>query len=257
MSRDPFYLDRGGGRYVATISTRGPWSPVHQHGGPVLALLGQCIEAAAGDECTVARIVAELLRPVPIAELDASVSVERDGRTARTFTAALHADGKLVARARGLALSHAALEVARGEATPFPAPEDCSALVLPIFLEPVGYHTAMELRVAAGEYGSGHLAAWMRSRVALIDERPLSALGRVLVAADSGNGLSARLDAREFTYPNPEVAVFLQRYPRQEWVLVDARTSLEPTGVGLAEARYWDADGVLGVGAQPLVVRAR
>jgi len=29
----PFFVPDGDG-FVATVSTRGPWSPTHQHGGP-------------------------------------------------------------------------------------------------------------------------------------------------------------------------------------------------------------------------------
>ena len=49
----------------------------------------------------------------------------------------------------------------------------------------------------------------------------------------------------------------LHREPAGEWVLLDARTHLERTGAGLAEARLFDARGRIGVAAQALFVDRR
>ena len=61
-----------GGAFRSTALTRGPWHPDHQHAGPPIALACRAIESAAhGMGLThIARLTANLLRPVPIGELE-------------------------------------------------------------------------------------------------------------------------------------------------------------------------------------------
>jgi hypothetical protein len=72
------YVALASGNYASTDLTRGPWHPDHQHGGPPIALAARCIErAAAALELThVARLTANLLRPIPIAELALEVRTD-------------------------------------------------------------------------------------------------------------------------------------------------------------------------------------
>ena len=43
MDDASFYVPEGGGGFVATELTRGPWDPGSQHAGPPSALLGRGI----------------------------------------------------------------------------------------------------------------------------------------------------------------------------------------------------------------------
>jgi hypothetical protein len=122
----------------------------------------------------------------------------------------------------------------------------------------VGYHTAMEYRFAAGSFLSpGPATCWMRMRVPLVDGEEPSPLTRVLVAADSGNGISSVLDWREHIFVNPELTVHLHRYPVGEWVCLDARTVVDPDGIGLACSTLYDEGSGIGRAAQSLFVAAR
>ena len=70
----------------------------------------------------------------------------------------------------------------------------------------VGYHTAMEFRFVAGSFLElGPATVW--SRHPLVAGEVPSPLCRVLVAADSGNGVSASLDFRRWRFINPELTV--------------------------------------------------
>ncbi|MGH2802653.1 MAG: thioesterase family protein, partial [Thermoleophilaceae bacterium] len=80
-------------------------------------------------------------------------------------------------------------------------------------------------------------------------------LERVLVAADSGNGVSSALDWREHLFINTELSVHLMRPLAGEWVCLDAVTRVD--GLGLAETTLWDEDGRVGRAAQILLVRPR
>ncbi len=105
------YVALASGGYASTDLTRGPRHPQHQHGGPPIALVARCIErAAAALELThVARLTANLLRPVPIAELAVEVRTDYAGRNVAHFSAQLNAGGKEVARFTAVAQREAGL----------------------------------------------------------------------------------------------------------------------------------------------------
>jgi hypothetical protein len=88
------------------------------------------------------------------------------------------------------------------------------------------------------------------------DEAP-TGLQRVLAVADSGNGISAVMPWDEWLFINPELTVHLRREARGEWVCLDAATAVTPGGTGLARSTLSDAEGVVGHGAQSLLVTPR
>lgn len=99
------YVALDGGAYASTALTRGPWHVDHQHAGPPIALVARGIErAAAGLGLThIARLAANLLRPIPIAELTLDVQTEYAGRNVAHFSARLMSGGKDVARFTAIA----------------------------------------------------------------------------------------------------------------------------------------------------------
>ncbi|MGH2668644.1 MAG: thioesterase family protein [bacterium] len=252
-----FYV-ADGPRFVSTELTRGPWSSDHQHAGPPAALLACVIERGLPPQMGVARMTVELLRPIPIAPLKVSVQALRAGRKVQWLSAELIADdGAALARAHALCIRTApvALPVSGDPVSdPVAAPADGKPFQFGFFTGDAGYHTAMELRLARGEFGSGRVAMWMRMRVPLLEGEAPSPLQRVMVAADSGNGVSMALDPRQFTFVNPDLTVYLHRPPAGEWVCLDARTILQERGVGLADTRLLDEQGPIGRSVQSLVV---
>jgi hypothetical protein len=256
---DAFYLPDGE-RFVATELTRGPWDRRFQHGGPVAALLARSLERKlAAEPWRLARIAVELLRPAPIEACHVRAEIVHVGRRVAKLTAELSAGERPIARATALFLRQLEIEAPSVEHLDplLPGPEQCAPLVLPFFVEPAGYHTAMELRRSQGEFGSGKLACWMRMRVALVAGEPTPPSARVLVAADSGNGVSLALDTNAWTFLNADLVVALQRLPRGEWLGMDATTRIEPDGIGLADTALYDERGPIGRGTQTLVVEQR
>jgi hypothetical protein len=254
-----FYVERAG-ELVATELTRGPWDRRFQHGGPVAALLVRAMEhEIRGEPARLARVVVELARPAPIAACTVAARVLHAGRRVATLSAEMHQEGRLVARANALFVREREIAHPRAAeiATLEPGPDASPPLVLPFFVEPEGYHTAMELRLAQGPFGAGKLACWMRMRVPLVAGEPISPSARVLVAADSGNGVSMFLDPTAWTFMNADLVVSLQRLPRGEWVGMRAVTLIEEGGVGLADTGLFDASGQIGRATQSLVVDAR
>ena len=120
------------------------------------------------------------------------------------------------------------------------------------------YFNAMEWRQAAGGFFEpGPAAAWMRMRMPLVEGEEPSPLTRVLVAADSGNGLSFVTPPLEYLFINTELTVHLFRLPAGEWVCLDAVSRIDPSGIGVAESILWDETGRLGRGNQALLVARR
>ncbi len=122
----------------------------------------------------------------------------------------------------------------------------------------MGYHTAMDYRFLAGSFlEPGPAVVWLRMRQPLVEGEPTSPLARVLVAADSGNGVSAALDYRRFVFINTDLTIHLHRLPEGEWVSLDAVSRLETGGVGMSDALLCDPTGRIGRACQTLLVRER
>ncbi len=257
-------MSLGAGAYRATELTRGPWNPEHQHAGPPIALAARELERAALGlgMAQLARLTASLLRPVPIAELAVEVQTDYAGRNAAHLSARLLAAGKEVARFSALAQREAPIEMPdRIPGHPLPqAPrtvEASAAARFPFLRQDVGYPDLVETRLAAGEFFRGPSAVWFRLCRPLIEGEAPTSIQRVAVAADSGNGISAALDFRRFTFVNSDLTINLLRRTEGEWICIDARTLVGPAGGGVAEARVFDAGGLAGRSTQSLQIRLR
>ena len=281
MAKAFFEID--GEALVPTELTRGPWDPDAQHAGPPAALLGRELELHAKEgrdedsapAARVGRITFDILRSVPLAPLRIATAVLRPGRRVALVEARLSdADGEVM-RATAWLLRPDPVEVPPGlssedEASPArlsPGPSGGGIPPGPEAGEPrdffdtgqsVGYHTAIEYRFVAGGFlEPGPATVWMRMRHPLLEGEKPSPLQRVLIAADSGNGVSATLDWRRYVFINVDLTVQLHRLPEGEWVCLDAITIPEPTGVGLSDTALYDERGPIGRATQTLLVGER
>jgi hypothetical protein len=258
-----FYVPDGRG-FAATELTRGPWDPEAQHAGPPSALLAREIERCQPRaEMQVTRITLEILRPVPLARLECSARVVRPGRSVELVEAELRdADGgRELMRARAWRIRTADVglpEITQrgfgssgpdeGEDRPFPVP----------MADAKGYWSAMDYRFVSGAFKEpGPALVWLRMRVALVEGEEPSPLVRVMAAADSGNGVSAALDWREWMFINTDLTVHLHRMPEGEWVGLDSETVLEPGGIGMSDTLLGDERGAVGRALQSLLVGPR
>jgi Acyl-CoA thioesterase C-terminal domain/Acyl-CoA thioesterase N-terminal domain len=257
---DAAFFRADGARFVPTELTRGPWSSQHQHAGPPAALLARELESQpAAGPMQVARITFEILRPIPIEPLGASARQVRGGRSVELLEGTLFdAAGELV-RASAWRIRTGQVELELPEAPPAPSPPDESEET-PFFDfgSEAGYHTAVDARVAGGSFREpGPATVWLRMRQPLLAGEEPSPLTRVLVAADSGNGVSWMLPMSRYLFVNVDLSVHLHRLPRGEWVCLEAATTPERTGVGLADTALWDEDGPIGRSLQTLLVDRR
>jgi hypothetical protein len=255
---DAFYVSDGD-RFESTAWTRGPWGPDSQHAGPPSALIARAIERLdAGSEMQVARFTAEILRPIPVTTLTVDARVVRPGRKVQYVEATLSDEHGEVIRAHAWRIRHgeaASVPPTEQEPLPHPVPAEIPVFEPPPFYDGSSYFTGMEWRLAEGAFFEpGPAAAWMRMRHPLVEGEPIAPLARVLVAADSGNGISMELPIGQYVFINVDLSVHLYRMPVGEWVCLDARTRIDGRGIGLAESRLWDETGLLGRGNQSLYV---
>ena len=268
-TRDASGIDR----FMATDATTSPWDTKAQHGGPPVALLASCIEAHAGREgLQLARISADFLGPIPKGICEVKVEILRPGRRNQLTEAVLSAGGRpaVVMRAWQIAASGAGADAGAGSgggAVPgagtvgppeyLPGPQ--AQTYFPGIEMPWGYGEATEWRFVSGGFAryNGHAEVWTRVKIPLVAGTSLSGLQRALIVADSANGLSTPVDFSEWLFIPPGVTCHFTRLPEGEWIKMTASSSPGTSGIGLTEARLYDAAGEFGTVAQPVLVAER
>jgi hypothetical protein len=136
-------------------------------------------------------------------------------------------------------------------------PAESAPFELPLMSGDDGYHRAMEWRLAKGTWGRGPTAVWLRPRVALVDGETPTPLERLVTAADSASGVAVAVDPRTTTFVNGDLTIALHRSPVGEWTCLDAASTGERHGIGLARARLWDMEGLAGRSLQTLLLEPR
>lgn len=256
---DSFYEQLEEDLFRATVWTTGPWGPDAQHAGPPSALLGRAIERVTPERAHIARVTAEILRPVPIADLRVEAEVVRPGRSVALLEARLTAGDQTVMSASAWAIRVTELDLptVRARAVDAPAPPDAVPNLFEGRAE-TDYIAAMEWRFVEGSFfDPGPATAWLRMRMPLVSGEAPTPLQRVLTAADSSSGISGALDFSRWVYVNPDLTVHLHRPLDGEWVCLEAETIPEPSGVGLTSAALHDRRGRIGRSAQSLFVAPR
>lgn len=264
MSQPPlqqaYYLPHGDGRYEPTRATESPWDRKAQHGGPPAALLAHAIDQTVKAPMRIGRISLDFLGPIPLREVVVEVSPVKPGRRVRLSEARMSVDGRLAVTAR-------AWHIATGDSPP--APEEDRIVPPPVPSRPTseqfypglddwGYGRSIEWRFTRGGFDTlGAADVWTRVRLPLIDGVALTAQDRVLIAADSANGLSLSLPLENWFSIPPSMTATLLRPPVGGWVHLACRTHLADDGIGLAHGDMFDAMGLVGEVAQPLLVRRR
>jgi Thioesterase-like superfamily len=240
---ESFFEPVGDGRWRATEHTVGPWDPKAQHGGPPSALLGRAIELCSPrDDMIVSRFTCEILGPVPVSEVDVEARVIRPGRSVELVEATLTGAGASRPAATARAWRVLRTDGPTVPADPGPVPDLPDQ---PMARTPMGwvdgYLSAVEWRPVSGEFGvPGPATVWARQRYPLIAGEDPTPLQRVLIVADSGNGLANELDIRKW-----------------QFICLAAWTTIYHGGAGLASSVLADTEGQIGTGAQALLVTAR
>ena len=247
------------GVWRPTDAARGPWTPDALHGGPVAALLAHAALPML-DDLMPSRLTVEIVRPVPVAPLTVHASLSRPGRRVRGVSVSMIAGETEVATASLVAIRNAPIPAPeQAVAPPPPSPQSGKP---PTFTSG-GMYEALHNAGVEHSFVSGSMEEpgpatdWIRLRLPLVDGEAVHPFERVAVAADFGNGVSRIVDFEQLLFINPDLTIHLHRMPEGEWVCLDARTRIEPNGVGVAASELYDERGAIGTALQSLVVDLR
>ena len=89
----------------------------------------------------------------------------------------------------------------------------------------------------------GPAAAWMRLDIPLVEGEPNTPLIQAVQAADFSSGVAQIVDMRQWTFINPEISLHFFRKPKDQWILIRARTAVGERGAGLTMATLSDRQG--------------
>lgn len=176
----------------------------------------------------------------------------------------MSAGGRDVVLVRAVALAHSDVALPDNALWDEPSQPPPDAGTVKAFPSPPGsptegFHlTGMEIRWLEGsvaELGPGR--GWFRLAHPLLPDAEPTPIARVCAAADFGNGASRVLDFQTHLFVNTDLTISLVRPPRGEWVLLDAVTRIDPSGVGWAGATLFDEEGPIGFSQQSLFVSER
>lgn len=260
MTIQAFWVPEGDDMFTATINTQGPWNPQFEHGGPPGALLVRQLELCSPRaDMMLGRISINILGPIPIATLHAHARLVRPGRSVEMLEAFLEHEGRIVMQASTWRIRIPADRPPAGEvpaAAPALPPSETNRTLTPEWT--CGFLNATEWRFVRGGYtNSGPAIVWTRPRYPLLPGEEMTPTQRLILSADSANGVSSPLDIRSWQFIPPELTVHILRPPVGEWICLDAHTHLQPEGIGLTTADLFDAHSLVGRSAQTLLVSRR
>lgn len=250
FDRDTAVAPLGAGRY-GVVFDPGWWVARGPNGGYVAAILTRAIRAELADDTRALRsLTVHFLRAPVAGPGEASVSIERSGRSLSAVSARLEQDGQLVALALaalgrpyvppGVAYEHAVMPAI----TP---PEQSAPTPVPDVLRDTPFRKNFAI---SGELGaqlfsgadSALSGAWMRLR----EERPIDE-ALVVALCDAWWPASYAVADRLLIAPTIDLTVHIRAALPLAWgdLLVEARSEVARDGFFEEDVRLFTPDGLL------------
>lgn len=257
------------GLLIPSPLTRGGWSDHAQHGGPPAGILARAIELVpTANPMQVVRFTIDIFREVPISPLSIQTEIVKDGRRIQLVEAILSASGVPVARAVALKIRRTDLKAdITGTSAlvvpPGPHPED-----LPLFDGPdafglhdrlARFHThAVEIRTLDQSFARPVPGqSWFRLRTTLIHGEKMTSYQTAATLSDLANGNAQALDPRDWMFVNPDITLYLHRYPVGDWLAMTSSAAQSSRGIGVTETRLFDTTGPTGHILQAQLIERR
>lgn len=249
MTTPEAFFVRDGALYVPTGLGASPWTGNTIGGVPLAALTTHLMEALpASSPMHTARITIDILGAVPMEPLEGEARIVRDGRRMQFLSVDLRSGGRTWVRASALRMRE---EETPGGEVPLTCvfPADMSGCQT----SPLGRSLVIEPPGRTAGKGS----RWIEFLPTPVAGTPLSPLQRVAMLADFGSGISPLYPMSEWTFANVDISIHLTRSPRSNWLLIDAASQSAGNGIGLAQSRLGDRDGMFGNSTQTMFMARR
>lgn len=247
---------RRGEFFMPTDLARGGWSDDAQHGSPPSGLMAYAVEQVpTAAKMQVVRFTIDLFRAVPLTPLTVETIVRRDGRRLQVVDAILMAGDVMVGRASALKIRTTSIELPEQEEEGWQAPPG------PELADPVDggslfshpddlrrfHRDAVEIRTFDNSFLAHRVGmSWFRLKTDVMEGEPTTPFVRLATLADMSNGNAQMLDPREWLYVNPDITLYSHRLPTGDWIGMRSFSHQHNTGIGLADTRVYDEDGLLG-----------
>jgi len=249
-------FEKKAGIFHPTALAGGPWHPGMLHGGAPAGLLAYGLEQSVADpELQPARLSIDLIRPVPRHPLTLSTRRIRSGKRIVLEEATLSAEDKILAIATGLFVRPepiAVPEIAPCHPGLTPRPEQLEQVSFRDVLfgksehTPPGLHTTVALRPISQLTESGQGRAWLSLPVPIVGGEANSPFMLSALMADFCNGVGQLRVAPSIGMINADIHLQLFRAADGEWIGVDARTFVQPSGLAMVTAFLHDHKGLIG-----------
>lgn len=248
MARDFFFEQDGPGRFLPTPLTRGPWDPQSLHGRVLAGLIAHAVETEHGDpDFHAARLTTDMFRVAPMAPVNLTTSVRRDGNRIRVVDASITGDdGTEIARGSVVFLRRAEQPEGQVWSPPLwevPPPD----LIAPQEMKgPPGMTPVWETRRIEGDFGSqGQKRAWMRESLDFVQGVELTPFVRVAQVSDFANPF-ANSGSAGLNFVNADATLYLHRYPVGEWIGIEVVAHHSADGIAVGECALYDEEGAIG-----------
>ena len=252
---DAFY-HKVGNEFFPSEATVGPWSSDAQHGGPPAALIAKSFEEfQPRDNARIVRIAIEILRPIPLGRTEVETVTLRPGRKIELLGSRMLVDDKLVmsAQAWRMRTSAGLTEEIGSETAPIPLKLEPGTMTSNEVFFP--YADSIDWCYVDGGFDLlGSSTVWSRPKIPLVAGEVDSPLTRMLLMADSANGVSSVLPFDQWTFVPVDLCVSIFRYPKGEWLGMSAETILGPDGVGTSRTTLFDQQSSVGSSIHTLFV---
>ncbi|MDA3649903.1 thioesterase family protein [Saccharopolyspora indica] len=245
-----------GDQLVPSEAACSPWGEL-VGGGPVAGLLARAVERTSDDpDLFIARLTVDLMRPVPAKPLTVTAQPLRTGKRLQVSKAVLTVDGKPSARATAQLLRRGEVDgVVPDVQTPFAGPTGLpdGHLLPPELGLRWGVHDVIQVRWLEDQRATSTSKVWMHMPVPLVPGEALSPLSHVAVLVDC---ISAASPVGPIFGPwiNTDITLYLHRPFEGEWLGMEIDRDVQPTGIGVANARLYDERGLIGSAHEAVMV---
>lgn len=244
-------------RYKATEHVSGAWNTEEQHVSPAFGLMVHVIEQnhadRRDDRLPIGRLSYDILGTFTLDAVEIDVRVIRPGRTIELVEATLSQSSRAAVVLRAWFMQ--AFDTERIAANELPIIPSREGMGTGRIAQEWPGGCVRSIEVQSKEEHPGSAVSWVRPRVQLLDDEPISDVARIIGMVDFANGLTPRQPINTVAFPNLDLTIHMIREPEGEWLGYDTTVSYGASGIGLTHTVLHDEQGPFGVAAQCLTVR--